>query len=78
MLGLLGTIIVFGFLLTWAWDRLAARRVGPTDGEARRLLQQMARLLDHALADPMYRQSTRFEERAEELVGKLYGKDALR
>lgn len=78
VLGVLMTVIVFGFLATWAWDRLAARRVGLTDSEARGALRDMTRLLDHALADPMYRQSSRFEERAQELVGKVYGRDNIR
>ncbi len=78
VLGTLGAFIFVGLIGVAVWSRIEARRNGPTDAQARVLLQQMARLLDHALADPMYRQSTRFEERAQELVGEVYGRDNIR
>jgi hypothetical protein len=70
----LGGLAFLALIGLWLWDRVDARRRGPTDVELDMLVKAMARHLDRALADPMVRQTTDWEKQAEVLVNRYYGK----
>lgn len=75
-----GTIVLFvGFLwwLCWFFVTHDEPKALP-DEETRRMLERAIRQLDRALADPMYRQSTEWEDQAGALVDAYYGKGLKR
>jgi type II secretory pathway pseudopilin PulG len=71
VMGVAATVL----LGAWLLDRRDGRRQGVTDSELRQLAQQMARQLDLALADPMLRQSSGWEERVRVLLDRFYGRE---
>lgn len=72
-LALLGGLVVLGITMYDRRQRLR-QEAAPGDLEARRIALQAVRLLDRALADPMVRQSTGWEDQAKALVEGYYGK----
>jgi hypothetical protein len=72
---------MFWFLLDGPQDR-AKRKKEAREFEAaqkaRELDARAIRLLDRALVDPMYRQSTEWEDQAKALVDAYYGKGLKR
>ncbi len=81
-----GLVIVLTMLaMVGTYYGVAARRAGteerrlraaPGDDEAKRLALLMARCLDHALTDPVLRQSMEWEDQAQALVNRYYGKES--
>ncbi len=87
VLGSLASLVVLTLLVTWVlwWldgDRRAERKMEQwefkVESESRAIDAQAIRLLDRALADPMYRQSTEWEDQAKALVDGYYGKGLKR
>lgn len=83
-LGLL--LVVVGFVVYGVWTsgrrRSFApgaqlpphvRELPPADQETWKLGQEMARLLERGLVDPVERQSTRWEDQAKDLVDRWHG-----
>lgn len=68
------------FLLDGRAERREAERKHAAPGEldAQRIALEAIRHLDQALVDPMYRQSTQWEDRARSLVDSYYGKGLKR
>ena len=77
--------VLFGWMMWWldgGGDRRAERKERKREfkatHEARAIDAQAIRLLDRALVDPMYRQSTEWEDQAKALVDAYYGKGLKR
>lgn len=81
---IVGLVVTGAIAVVWLWlrynDRDQRRRstrdlAAPGEQEARRMLLHTVRLLDRALADPMVRQSSEWENEATALVEAYYGKE---
>lgn len=88
-LGALASVVVLMLLFAWMmwWLDGGGERRAERKASERRLKAeqkyvavdaQAIRLLDRALADPMYRQSTEWEDQAKALVDDYYGKGLKR
>lgn len=77
--GMLLVVLFIGFLwwLCWFFMTHDEPKALP-DEETRRMLERTIRQLDRALVDPMYRQSTEWEDQARSLVDAYYGKGLKR
>jgi hypothetical protein len=77
--GVIATLIGVPLLAMGLVDRREKRRpeAAPGDSEARRIALDAIRHLDKALVDPMYRQSSEWEDEARRLVDSYYGTKGL-